>query len=387
MSNNALAVRKIETDEDIDAFLHFHWTCYKDEPNWVPPLWAEHKAFFDREDNPEFGHIDIDYFGAWRGDELVGIVCAHINHLHNETYQDNMSFFGSFEVLNDSAAAAALIETAEAWCRDKGASAIRGPATFSTNSEIGLLIKGFDTPPMILATHAHPYYREFVENAGFEKEMDLHCYYIDGRKLGGKQADQMPEKLERVIEKIRKRRNFHVRKVDMSKFEEEVQIVAEIYNAAWENNWGFIKLTRAEQEKMAADLKQFIDPDITLIVEVDGKPIAFGLPLPNIYQPLRLAQARPDEWGILSLLRLVWHWKVRRRLTSIRVWALGVLKEYRGTGVDALLYYDMMKTGLKKGYVDVEMSWILDDNEDMARPVRMIGAEIYKTYRVYQKSL
>lgn len=387
MSDNALAVRKVESEADMKAFLHFHWTCYKDVENWVPPLYSEHEAFFDREKNPELKHIDIDYFTAWRGETLVGICAAFVNHAFNDFQKENVGWFGSFEVLEDREAAHAMLDTAEAWCREKGVNAIRGPATFSTNSEIGLLVEGFDTPPMILNTHAHPYYQGFVESAGYTKGMDLWCYYFDGRGWGGKKADNLPEKLERVVNKIRTRRNFTIRKVDMRNFDEEVEHVKRIYNSAWENNWGFVPLSDPEMTKLGNDMKQLIDPDITLMAEVDGEPVAFTVPLPNLYEPLRLAYPRPNEPEILALLRLVWHWKIRRQVTSVRAWALGVIEEYRGSGVDALLYYEMMKAGLPKGYVDIEMSWLLENNDNIVRIAEMLGAHRYKTYRVYQKAL
>ena len=387
MSDNALVVRKVESDADMKAFLHFPWTCYKGNPNWVPPLYSEHKAFYDREKNPELHHIDIDYFVAWRDDKPVGIIAALVNHAHNEFHEENIGFFGSFEVLEDRGAGRALLDTAQAWCRAKGVTAVRGPATFSINSEIGLLVEGYDTPPMILNTHAHPYYKDFVESAGFEKVMDLWAYHVDSRIFGGKKADVIPEKLARVVDKIRRRRNFTVRKFNMRNFDDEVERLKKIYNSAWEKNWGFIPFSDAEIDKMAQDLKQLVDPDITFFVEVDGEPVAFGLPLPNLYEPLRLAYPRPDELEILALLRLVWHWKIRRRLTSLRMWAMGVLEEYRGTGVDALIYYEVMMAGLRKGYVDVEMSWVLENNDMMNRAVRMLGGRLYKTYRIYEKPL
>jgi GNAT superfamily N-acetyltransferase len=386
MSDNALDVRKIENDADMQAFLRFHWTCYQDVPNWVPPLWSEHKAFFDREENPELHHIDVDYFGAWRGDTLVGIIAAFVNHAYNDFQETNVGWFGSFEVLDDREAARALLETAEAWCREKGVPVVHGPATFSTNSEIGLLVDGFDTPPMVLTTHAHPYYQDFVESAGYQQTMDLLCYFVDGNIYGGKKADNIPEKLARVMGKLQKRRNFTIRTVNMRDFDNEVERVKKIYHSAWEKNWGFIPFADVEIEKLAQDLKTMIDPDISVFVEVDGEPIAFGLPLPNLYEPLRKARAHPDTPEIFTLLKLLWHWKVRG-VKSVRVWALGVLEEYRGTGVDGLMYFEMMKRGLKKGYLDIEMSWILEDNVMMNRAIHMLRAEVYKTYRVYEKAL
>ncbi len=385
MSN--LSIRPVESDSDLQAFLRMPWAVYKDDPVWTAPLWSEHVRFFDPAHNPELAHIDLEKFVAWRDGTPVGTIIAHINHAYNDFQQANVGWFGQFEVLDDQEAAHALLRTAEDWVRARGVGAILGPATFSTNSEIGLLIEGYEHPQMILTSHAPRYSRGFVESYGFHKAMDLLCWYINVAKWGGRKGDKIPERLTRVVEKIRTRRNFVVRPVNMRDFPAEVERVKGIYNQAWARNWGFVPLSETEIDKMSRDLKPLVDPAIVLFAEVEGQPVAFGIPLPNIYQPLRRARMKPGEPEWWQLLKLIWHWKVRRDLTSVRVWALGVLEAYRGTGVDALVYYEMLRRGLPRGYVDVEMSWILENNDMMNRTIQMLGAEVYKIYRVYEKAL
>lgn len=387
MTDGKLDVRRVATDAEMDAFLRFPWTCYKDEPNWVPPLWSEHKAWFDREENPELGHVDIDYFVAWRDETPVGTVAAFVNHAFNDFQEMNIGWFGAFEVLEDREAAQAMLAAVETWCREKGVEAIWGPATFSTNSEIGMLIDGFDTPPKIMMTHDHPYYKGFVESAGYEKEADLYAFKFDGNDWGGTKADKGPEKVERVVGKLRKRRKYVIRNVNMRNFDDEVERLKAIYNNAWEKNWGFVPLSDEEIDKLAGDLKQIVDPDMSFIAEIDGETVGFGVPLPDIYGPLRHAYPRPDEPELFALVRLLWHWKIRRHPKGVRVWALGVRQDHRGTGLDAIMIYEMMKAGLPKGYLDIEMSWILESNEPMIRIARTLGAEVYKTYRVFRKAL
>ncbi len=383
-----LSVRPVTTEAENQAFLRMPWAVYRDDPAWTPPLWAEHVKFFDPRHNVELAHIDLQKFVAWRGAAPVGTIIAHINHAYNDFQRQQAGWFGQFELLDDAGAAAALLKTAEDWVRARGMTKIMGPGTFSTNSEIGLLVDGYEHPQMILTSHAPRYSRGFVEAAGYQKAMDLWCWHFNGQDWGGRRADRLPEKLTRVIEKIRQRRHFTVREVDMRHFADEIDRVKTIYNQAWAQNWGFIPLSDAEIDKLAADLKPFVDPAVTLFVEVAGRPVAFGVPLPNIYQPLRQARCRPGEPEIVQLLRFVWHWKVRpARERSIRVWALGVLEEYRGTGVDALLYYEMLRRGLPRGYTDIEMSWILENNDMMNRSIEMMGGRIYKTFRVYEKAL
>jgi GNAT superfamily N-acetyltransferase len=380
-----LSVRPVSSEADQQAFLRMPWTVYKDDPCWTPPLWSEHVRFFDPAHNVELKHIDFEKFVAWRGGQPVGTIIAHINHAYNRFQEQNVGWFGQFEVLDDREAALALLNAAEEWVKARGVDAIMGPATFSTNSEIGMLIDGFEHPQMIMTPHSRPYYRGFVESAGYQKAMDLWYWHFNGEDWGGKKADKLPEKLTRVVNKIRTRRNFKVRQANLRDFRAEVERLKVIYNQAWAKNWGFVPMDDEEIDKLARDLKPMVDPHIVVIVEVDSKPVAFGLPLPDVYQPLRKAHCKPGEPEWLQMLRLLWHWKVRRDINGVRVWGLGVLEEYRGTGVDALMYYEMIKNGLPRGYVNIEMSWILETNDMMNRAIEMLGAKVYKTYRVFEK--
>lgn len=384
---SAVSVRPVSTSAEQQAFLRMPWIVYRDDPCWVAPLWQDHVHFFDPEHNVELKHIDFTQFVAWRGEQPVGTIIAHINHAFNDFQEVTVSWFGQFEVLEDEEAAHALLKTAEDWGRARGATALLGPATFSSNSEWGLLIDGYDTPPMVLMSHHRPYYRRFIESyGGFEPDMDLLAWYFNGEDWGGKRVDKLPEKLTRVVEKIQQRKNFTLRHPDRN-LEKEIVHVKAVYNQAWAKNWGFIPLSDEEIDMIFSQLKDIVDRRITYLVEVDGKVVAFGLPLPNIYEPLRKVRSKPGEPHWWQLLRLLWHWKVRGGVHSVRVWGLGVLEEYRGSGADALLYYHMIKSGLPVGYVDIEMSWILASNAMMNRAVEMLGARVYKTYRVYKKTL
>jgi len=383
-----VVVRPVSTDAELQAFLRMPWTVYKDNPVWAAPLWSEHVKFFDPERNVELQHIDHQKFIAWRGDTPVGTIIAFVNHAYNQFQEQNAGWFGQFELLNDVEAAHALLRTAEDWVRAKGVNKLMGPATYSTNSEIGLQVDGFDQRHMIQSPIAPSYAKELVETyPGMTKAMDLWYWFFDGNLWGGKKADKPPAKIKRVAEKVRERKNFKIRRVDMSHFREEVGRVKTIYNEAWAKNWGFVPMSDAEIDNLAHSLKDMIDPNIAMFAEVDGKPVAFGLPMPDVYEPMRLARMKPGEPEIWQLLKLIWHWKIRGKTTGVRIWALGILEEYRATGVDALMYYEMFMAGLKRGYVDIEMSWILDNNDKMNAIIEKLGAHIYKTYRVYEKQL
>ncbi|MGD8553450.1 MAG: GNAT family N-acetyltransferase [Anaerolineales bacterium] len=378
-----LRVQKVESQADLEAFIHFPWTVYKDDPYWVPPLISERKEFLSTEHNPFFEHASAAYFLALRGEQVVGTIAAVSNENYNTFQGTNLGFFGFFEVLEDPEAARALLETAERWVKAAGHKAITGPAQFSSNDELGLLIDGFDDRPRILMTYNPPRYQDYLESNGYEKAMDLWAYSIPVADF----AANTPPKLLRVVEKIRKRRNLTVRTLDMKHFDEDVRAFKEVYNSSWEKNWGFVPLTDAEIDQLAKQLKMIIDPELVIIVESEGKLVGASISLPDLNQPLRKAYPKPGTPEFITMLKLLWHWKVRGQVDWIRVFALGVLPEYRGSGVDALMYMETAKNAIPKGFKYAEMSWILESNDMMNRAIRMLGGEVYKTYRMYQKDV
>jgi len=378
-----LKIQAVKSVEDRQAFLKLPWKVYQDDPYWVPPLFAERMNFIT--DHPFLEHADVEFFMAKRGDQVVGTIAAFINHRHNEFHDEHIGFFGFFEVLEDPEAAQLLLATAENWVKERGYDAIRGPAQFSTNEECGLLVDGFDDPPRILMTYNPRRYIAYLENQGYHKAMDLHAYSLDTDIFAG--GSKFPPKLIRVVEKIKAKGDIRIRKVDLKHFDEEVERVKLIYNQSWARNWGFVPMTDAEFKAMGDELRQILDPDLTLVGEIEGKPIGVSITLPDLNQPLLRAYPRPGTPGWWTMVKLVWHWQVRRQVTWARVLILGVLPEYRARGVDALFYYETAKAALKKGIKHSEMSWILENNDSISRPIRVLGGEVYKTYRFYEKRL
>lgn len=377
-----LKVTDVQNATELMSFISFPWEVYKDDAFWVPPLISERKEFLDKEHSPFFEHAKADFFIARRGEKIVGTIAAFTDELFNQFQERNVGFFGFFEVLDDPEAAQALLSTAMDWCKAAGHDSVIGPAQYSTKDELGLLIDGFNDRPRILMTYNPPRYQEYIESFGFEKAMDLWAYSID---LGNFVKD-MPEKLIRVVEKIRTRKNFQIRSLNMKKYDEEVEKVKFIYNKSWERNWGFVPFTDSEIDRLAASLKPLLDPHVVFFVELEGKAIGFGLSLPDLNQPLHLAYPTPGGIEALTMAKLAWHWKVRGKVDWLRVFALGVLPEFRGSGVDALMYIETARAALRRGYKWAEMSWILENNEMMNRSIQMMGGEIYKTYRMYEKS-
>ncbi|MFQ5922304.1 MAG: hypothetical protein ACE5M4_05625 [Anaerolineales bacterium] len=376
-------ISPVSNKSELDEFIAFPWKVYNGDPYWVPPLISERKQFLDPQKNPFFEHAKARFFIARQNGEVVGTIGAFSNYLYNEIHKDNAGFFGFFEVLDDPDTAAALLNIAESWAREAGHDQILGPMQYSTNDELGLLVDGFDDSPRILMTYNPPHYQRFIEGAGYEKAMDLWAYRLVVREL----LENMPEKVERVGRKILARRNLNVRTIDMKNWDEEVVRVRGLYNVMWEANWAYVPFTDNEWHRLAEQLKPVVDPDFALLVERDGEVVGFALAFPDLNEPLRLAYPKPGIPEPITLLKLLWHWKVRSVSKWVRVALLGSLPELRGLGLEALLYLQLVKTAHKKGYEFGEGSWMLENNDMMNRGAQSLGGEVYKTYRIYQKAL
>jgi GNAT superfamily N-acetyltransferase len=378
-----LVIKPVNTLEERKAFLRFPWRVYQDDPYWVPPIFSERLQFTDPEKNPFFEHSKAQLFLAMRGEEVVGTIAAFTNGRHNEYQGENIGFFGFFEVLEDYEAAEALLKAAEGWARKQGHSVLRGPAQWSTNDECGLLVDGFDDSPRILMTYNPRYYVDFVEKAGYKYARDLWAYQLAVEDF----MTIIGDRLDKLTSRILDRKQIKIRQLDMKKFPEEVAKVKVLYNEAWSKNWGFVPMSDSEFNRLADELHDVLDPDLVFVAEKDGKTVGFSITLPDLNQPLRLAYPRPNtpEWW--TMLKLVWYWKVLKRVSWVRVLVLGVIPEYRKLGIDALFYYKSALAAYKKGMRMGEMSWILDNNDKMNRPIIAMGGKVYKTYRFYEKAL
>lgn len=384
MSLTPLEIRPVRTPAGKKAFVELPWKIYKDDPHWVPHLLSMAYEAVDTEKHPfyEFAHLAL--FTAWRGERLVGRIGAIDNPHHNQTHDDRVGFFGFFEVENDPAAAQGLFDAAADWLRGRGKDAMRGPANPSVNDEYGLLVNGFDRPPVFLMTYNPPYYGDLIEGAGFEKAMDLWAWYIPTARL----TDKLPKKLVRVVKAVRKRYGYTIRPLNKRDWDNEVEKIKMVYRSAWEKNWGAVAMTDHEIKHLADNLKMLADPDLVFLVfDKDGNVVGISLTVPDFNQALLKAYPRPGTPEFVTMLKFLWHWKVRPCITGARVVLLGVLEPYRGRGVDALLMYETAQAALPKGYHWGEQSWILETNDMMNRDIAMMGCEVYKTYRVYQKPL
>jgi GNAT superfamily N-acetyltransferase len=375
-----VVVTPVKLKGDLREFIKFPWKVYKGDPNWVPPLIFERKAFFNPKKNPFYEHAEVELFLAKCGSEVIGTIAGIINYRHNEFHGERTGFFGFFEVIEDYKAADVLLATVRDWVRARGMDTLRGPANFSTNEEVGLLVDGFEIPPVVFMTYNPEYYVDFVERFGFRKAMDLYAYEIK-RETYDYTYEGIPEKLVRVAELVPRRYGIDVRKVDMKDMEGEIGRVKVLYNRIWEKNWGFVPMTDAEFDHMAVGLKQIADPNLIFFAEKDGEPIGFSLSLPDVCETLRRMNGRMFPFGWLVWLL------GKKKIKTLRVMAMGVAKEYRGKGLDSLFYLKTITEGDLKGYDRCETGWVLETNDVMNRTMEMLGGERYKTYRLYDLPL
>lgn len=372
-----LQVREIKEGRPLDAFIDLPWRINAGDPLWVPPLRMSLRTALDRNKHPFHDHAEVAYFVAEREGSVVGRIAAIANHLHNEYHGDRTGFFGLFESVDDPRIARGLVDAAAHWLRQRGMERMRGPVNFSTNEEIaspGVLVEGFDTPPMAMMSHNPPYYARLLEGTGLEKSKDLLAFWLDD--------PTPPERLVRGMERVVERMGAVIRPLDLKRFQHDVDIIKGIYNSAWSRNWGFVPMTDAEFDHLAKEFRPIVDPSLCLIAEVKGEPVGFSLALPNINHALkRLPDGRLFPFG---LFRFLWH---KRKIRGIRVITLGFKPGYQHSGLGAALYLRSWLAGTARGYDHGEASWILEDNLDMVHPLERMGARAYKRYRIFEGSL
>jgi GNAT superfamily N-acetyltransferase len=363
----------VTSGRDLKRFIAFPYELHRHDPLWVPQLRMDVRTLLSPAKNPFFQHAAAQYFLARADGRTVGRIAAIKNDAHNREHGDRVGFFGFFECVDDQPVANALFDRAGAWLRDQGCDTLRGPMSPSVNDECGMLVDGFDTPPVLMMPHNPRYYPRLVDEAGFTKARDLICYQSTGT--------EMPERLVRGARLVAERKGITLRQLDMKRFKDEVELVKQLYNAAWEKNWGFVPLTNAEIDHLAKQLKPVVVPELVCFAEKDGRTIGFAVALPDLNVALK---RNPSGRLFPGLLKVLW---AARKISRIRILLLGALQEFRGTGVDALMYAWIWEKGRAKGYDWGEAGWILEDNAAMTNGIQRLGFVPYKTYRVYDRPL
>ena len=374
-----LSVAEVSSRRDLAEFVELPYRLFASESDWVPPLRSDVRRMLDPAENPFWNHARRTLLLARRDGSVVGRVAAIADDEHNRVHGDRTAFFGFFECENDPEAARALLAAAEAAVRRllPGCDRLRGPVNPSMNDEVGFLLAGESEPgpPVLMMTWNPAYYLDLVASAGFAKEKDLVALLapIDDRSFA---------RLGRITDAVRRRNpGLTFRTIRMDRFPEELAKVKEVYNAAWERNWGFVPMTSEELDAMAKKLKDLLYPPIVWFVEAGEKPVAFMLGMPDFYQVLIRMGGRLLPFGWLKFLL------GRKKIDRVRLMAFGVLPEYRRKGLDAVCYFEGYKAAMAAGFRTVEFSWILEDNLDLLKPIEVFEGRLYRRYRLVARTV
>ncbi len=377
MSNEIQIMPLSRNPRDVLRFLNVSYGIYRDDPNWVAPLLMDLKKVFT-EANPLFEHAVMQLWIAHRDGQDVGRIAGLIDHNHNRAANAPAAFFGFFESVNDPAVSRRLFETVFGWTRQAGLQRVLGPMNPTTNDECGLLIEGFDSPPVLMMTYNPRYYVTLVEADGFRKARDLLAFHMDLARIP-------MDRLSRIAAKIKQRNpNLVLRPVLRKTLEADLAKLKEVYNAAWQDNWGFVPMTDAEMHFMAERLKPLLMEGLIWLAEAGAEPVGFLLALPDYNIALKPLQGRlltPKVFGFIPYL-LGWKCPPRTRVVT-----LGVKEKFRAKGLESAMLIEGLKVGFDAGVRESEASWILEDNIAMCRMLEAIGGRVYKTYRIYERQV
>ena len=373
-----MRIEVVSNNKQLRQFIALPQSLYKDDPNWIQPLNLEQKQRLSPGKNPFFEHARARLWVAYRGLQPVGRISAQIDDLHQQRYHDGVGYFGMLEAENEPALVSTLLVAAEKWLRENQMTTVRGPFNLGINEECGLLVKGFDTPPRIMMGHARPYYAAAIEAADYSKIRTLLAYHMDPDFT-------LTPVMLRLMSSAQK--SVTVRPFNRREADRDLEIMRDIFNDAWENNWGFVPFTEAEFADVGKLLTTLLDEDFVAIAEMDGRPVAMIVALPDINQASRDLNGRLLPFGWLKLL---WRLKISFP-TQARVPLMGVRKEFHNTRMGpglAFMVIDSVRVALRrKGVNSLEMSWILENNAAMRNIIENIGGVAYKHYNIYEKAL
>ncbi len=368
---------KVETKNQLALFIDFPHELYAADKNYVPELFIAQRDLLTPGKHPFHEHSSLQTFLAYDGNKIAGRIAAIFNVNHNEFNHKTDGFFGFFDCINDEETALLLFAEAQKWLQAKGAITMIGPVNFSTNETCGLLVEGFDTPPVVMMTYNFPYYESLIKKAGLHKLVDLLAFkHVTG------EHNERAVRLMDALQKRLQQKGIIIRPINLKNFKQEVANVHAVYNSAWDKNLGFVPMTKKEFDYLAKDLKLIMDPDFCSVAEHNGKLVGFSLSIPDINQvQIKIKKGRLLPTGIFKLLL------GKKKINGLRTLALGVIEGYRKMGIEACFYGMLMTTAVKKGMVKDESSWILEHNDMMVRGIVDAGGKEYKRYRLFEKGI
>jgi hypothetical protein len=363
----------------LDEFVRFPNQLFADDPAYVAPLEMEVRDRLNPKKNPFFEHAEGALFVARRDGRVVGRCSAQIDREHLRIHRDDAGFFGFFDTVDDQEVATALLRAAEAWLVERGMKLARGPYSLSINEEMGCLVEGFQHPPVLMMPHARPYQSALIEGAGYAKAKDVLAWRYE--------VEQPPERAKRAWAEIDAMPEVTFRSVEKKRMQEEVEILVDIFNDAWQHNWGFVPATAAEVRKMAEDMKLLLDEDLAFFATVDGREVACCVCLPNLNEAARDLRGKLFPFGVFKLL---YRLKVKQP-RSARLVLLGIRGELRGKkrygALSTAVYAELARRGIEKGYEWAELGWTLEDNHPINLGIKAMRGKVYKRYRVYERPL
>jgi hypothetical protein len=370
-----MKITRVTSKSDLTRFIKLPYQLYKNDPVWIPPLFDEQKSQFDAKRNPTLEHCRYALFLLEDDGKPVGRIAAFIDTIALETWKEPIGLFGYYECVDEENASQMLLDAAAGWLRDNNMKEMRGPWSF-VSQEWGLVIEGFTPSPTVMAPYNPPFYAENMTRYGLQKVKDLLIYYISGAE-----GYKIPERIMTQTDNVAKRYGVKVRQVDMKHYDEEVRKVIDLSNKSLKGNWGFTSVTKAEAEAVARDLKPIINPKGVLFAEnSNGNTIGFAIALPNVNVLLKGLNGRLLPFGWLKLLTGL------PKLTNYRLFALGVVPEYHGKGVDSLIYRALCDS-LYTPDIWMEINYVLEDNNPMNNAIRKLKAKPLRRYRIYQKGI
>ena len=369
--SGAVTIVPVTTRSLLRQFVELPYGLYAGDSHWVPPLRRDEYRRLSRTVNPFFQHADMDLWVAQSNGRITGRIAAIEDHLHNTTHGERTAWFGFFEA-EDTDTARAMLAVVEAWATARGTTLVRGPASPSLNASAGVLVDGFDDDPYVLMPYNPARYATFMEDAGYAKVKDLLAWSLDA-------TVPMAERITKLADRVRRRHGIVVRTVDMRQFERDLGQLKRIYRTAWESNWGFVPPTDAEISQLAADLRPILDPSIALFAEIQGRPVACAIAIPDMNQVLRRMNGHLLPFGLVHFLRRA------SIIDRARVLLVGVMAEVRNLGLYPLLVAEIFQRGTARGYRAAELSWTLEDNVAINAGIEASGGRRSKTYRIYEK--
>ena len=376
----SLEILPVERNRRLSEFIDVPWRipAIADHPAWVPPLRMMVKDLVDTKADPFYRRAERQLWVAYRDGKLVGRVGAIENRAHNEFHGDRVGFFGFFECIDDAEVARRLLDVAAEWLQRRGLTSMRGPMNPSTNHDCGVLVDGFDEHPVFLTSWNPPYYDALIQKAGIAAAKDLVGYWLPYGETGF----QVPPRVEALAARAKERAKLTFRDIDPTRYWEEVELCWQIYNSAWERNWGFVPMTRDEFMFQAKGLKPLMLPQFAFIAEVNGEPAGFMLCIPDFNQILkRNPSGRLFPFGLLKILT------GKSKLKTGRIMALGIKEQFRSGGILPVFMHESLRRAMAYRSTGAEASWILEENQQMRQPIEGWGGRVYRKWRIYERSL